>query len=205
MESIIIIGYSGHSYVVIDILMQQGYTVIGYLDKSLKFINPFSLPYIGDENLLESINLVSKNKFIVTIGDNRIRENVFGKMVSKKLRSINAIHPKSTIGHAVKLREGIMIMADSVLNAFCEIGDSVIINTGAIIEHECIVGNFSHVASGAVLAGNVEIGHRTFIGANSVVKEGIKIGNDVIVGAGSVVIRDIPDGSKVVGNPAKRI
>lgn len=205
MENIIIIGYSGHSYVVIDILEQQSYNIIGYLDKSLKSFNPFSLPYMGDESLPESINLLANNKFIVAIGENKVRENIFKKIVNNKLLSINAIHPKSTIGPGVKLGRGVMIMAGTVINGFCEIGDSVIINTGAIIEHECIIGDFSHIAPGAVLAGNVKIGHRTFIGANSVIKEGTIIGNEVIVGAGSVVIADIPDSSKVVGNPAKKI
>ena len=205
MENIIIMGYSGHSYVVIDILKQQGYNIKGYFDRLPTSVNPFDLKYLGDENLDESIQKIRNNKFLVAIGDNNIRRKVFDKMLYNELTSLNAIHPKAIIGHSVTMGTGNMVMAGAVINALCSVGNAVIINSGAIVEHECVIGDYSHIAPGAVLAGKVKVGCSSFIGANSVVKEGVTIGDNVIIGAGSIVIRDIPDGETVVGNPAKKI
>lgn len=205
MENVIIIGYSGHAYVVIDILKQQGCKIEGYLDRSIKSVNPFDLKYLGDENLDEAIEKIKSFKFFVAIGDNNIRKKIFEKMFYNKMNSLNAIHPKATVSNSVFMGIGNIIMAGTVINSLCSIGNGVIVNSGAIVEHECVIGDFSHIAPGAVLAGNVKVGDCSFVGANSVVKEGINIGNNVIIGAGSVVINNLADGSKVVGNPAKEI
>jgi len=205
MGEIIIIGYSGHAFVVIDTLQQNKHEVIGYLDQAEKSFNPFCLEYMGSEDDQGTIKRLKGHQFIVTIGNNRIRANVFGKMIGRGLIPINAIHPRANIGANLNIGTGNMIMAAAIINSFSKIGNAVIINSGAIIEHECMIEDYAHIAPGAVLAGNVKVGHHSFIGANAVIKEGVTIGNKVIIGAGSVVIRDLADGVKVAGNPAKNI
>ena len=39
----VVIGYSGHSYVILDILLNNGYKIIGYCEKEPKAKNPYSL------------------------------------------------------------------------------------------------------------------------------------------------------------------
>lgn len=205
MEKIVIIGYSGHSYGVIDILRQRGYSIAGYIDRVEKAINPYTIKFIGSENDPDSIKVLQESLFIVTIGDCKVRSNIYRTLIKCNYSSLNAIHPNSNICINVSIGSGNMIMAGVVINAFSKIGNAVIINSGAIVEHECTIGDYSHIAPGAVLAGNVNVGVRSFIGANSVIKEGVKIGDDVIIGAGSVVIRDVLCGEKVAGNPARKI
>ncbi|MBS1735205.1 MAG: acetyltransferase [Bacteroidetes bacterium] len=200
----IIIGYSGHSYVAIGILRSMGISIKAYCDAELKQKNPFMLDYIGHELSEEGIKALEKEDFFISIGNNLIRRNIFNALATRQLFPINIIHADTIIDATVQMaNNGIMVSPNTTINALSVIGNGAICNTGCIIEHECLIGNFAHIGPGTVLCGNVHIGENSFIGASSVIRENIKIGKNVIVGAGSVVVKDIPDNTKVVGNPAR--
>jgi sugar O-acyltransferase (sialic acid O-acetyltransferase NeuD family) len=201
-KSIAILGYSGHSFVVLDAAKKMSLDVKYYCERNQIFYNPFEISYIGDEGS-DSFDWNSVDQFILGIGDNKIRQKVANLILSKKKILLNVIHPSSIISNYAILGIGNFIAANVTINALAKIGNNCILNTACIIEHECIVGSGVHIAPGAVLAGNVSVGENSFIGANSVVRQGVKIGNGVTVGAGSVVIKDIPDNEIWVGNPAK--
>ena len=203
-DSIAIIGYSGHSFVVLDAAKQMSLDVKYYCERNQFSYNPFEINYLGDEGN-ESFDWDSVDKFILGIGDNIIRQKIANLILSKKKILLNVVHPSSIISNYAISGTGNFIAANVTVNAFAKIADYCILNTGCIIEHECIIESGAHIAPGAVLAGNVFVGENSFIGANSVVKQGIKIGKGVIVGAGSVVIRDILDNEIWAGNPVKNL
>lgn len=202
-NSIVIIGYSGHSFVVLDAAKQMGLEVKYYCERNQVSFNPFEINYLGDEGS-ESFNWNAVDGFILGIGDNKIRQKVADLIVTKKKTILNVVHPSSVISNYATVGIGNFIAANVNVNALASIGDHCILNTGCIVEHECVIENGVHIAPGAVLAGNVFVGENSFVGANSVVKQGVRIGKEVTVGAGSVVIKDIPDHETWVGNPAKK-
>lgn len=203
-KAIAILGYSGHSFVVLDAAKKMSLNVKYYCERNQLFYNPFEINYIGDEGS-DSFDWNSVDQFILGIGDNKIRQKVANLILSKKKILLNVIHPSSIVSNYAILGIGNFIAANVTINALAKIENNCILNTACIIEHECIVGSGVHIAPGAVLAGNVSVGENSFIGANSVVRQGVKIGNGVTVGAGSVVIKDIPDNEIWVGNPAKKL
>ena len=200
-KPVVIIGYSGHAYVIIDILLNAGRLVTAYCDQEEKANNPYHLQYIGKES--EVAPLLQDYDFFACVGHNGIREKIHTQVSQFLGEPVNAIHPTAVISSSVKLGTGIMVAANATINPLVNLGKGVICNTGSSIDHECIIGDFTHIAPNAVLCGNVEIGKNSFIGANSVIRQGVHIGNNVIVGAGSVVLTDIPDNMTYVGNPAK--
>jgi sugar O-acyltransferase (sialic acid O-acetyltransferase NeuD family) len=202
-KPVAIVGYSGHSFVIIDILLSAGRLVTAYCDSEQKEFNPYHLTYLGKES--EVIHQLKNYDFFACVGHNGIREKIHTNLSQYLGNPINAIHPSAVISASCKIGDGVMIAANATLNPLVEIGRGVICNTSTSIDHECIIGDFTHIAPGAVLCGNVKVGRSTFVGANSVIRQGITIGNNVTIGAGTVVVKDIPDGATVVGNPAKNL
>lgn len=201
----VIVGYSGHAYVVAESFLSKGNALGYYTNLNKVENNPFNLTYLGCETDLNFKGWDMKLAYILGIGENNLR-NKIGQLLlsnSKIIESVidvNAIISKSTnIGIGVFASKGVLV------NAFSKIGDFTVLNTGCIIEHECQIGAAVHIAPGAVLAGNVKIGDRSFIGANSVIKQGVEIGDNVIIGAGSVIINNISSNTKIVGNPGRII
>lgn len=204
-KEIILIGYSGHAYVVAETILENGFEIMGYSDKEIASLNPYNLKYLGFEKNDNFIGWTTSNSFVLGIGDNKLRQNI-AKLIEEKGKVIQTIiHKTGNISKNVIIGNGSFINKNVSVNCLAKVGKNVILNTGCIIEHECVLQDAAHIGPGAVLAGNVKIGERTFVGANSVIKQGIVVGKDVIIGAGSVIIRDIPDGKKVVGNPGKII
>lgn len=198
-ETMNIIGYSGHSFVCLEIALLMDIPIRGYCDLVVKDKNPYGLTYLGKEQELNPGEAV-----FICIADNQIRRNIYRSLPSLNY-SFNLIHPSSTLSQTAKIGFQTLVCAGALINAQVIIGNGCIINTGSIVEHECKISDFVHVGPGAVLSGNVCIGSGSFVGANAVIRQGIKIGRNVVIGAGSVVIRNIPDNSIVVGNPTKKI
>lgn len=197
--SIAIVGYSGHSYVCLDIAKKNKFIVEGYYDLKKKEVNPYNLVYLGRED--KHIN--SRSSYFVTIGDNQLRKKISEHVFSENHNLVNLIHPSSILSTTAVMLNHNLISAGVIINAQVCIGKGTIINTAAIIEHECVIEDYVHIAPGAVLLGDVKVGECSFIGANSVIKEGVKIGKNCIIGAGTVVLKDIEDNTTVVGNPAR--
>ena len=204
-SEVILIGYSGHAFVVAETAIENRVNLIGYSEKILSDENPIGLAYLGFE---KDDNFIGWNKsvsFILGIGDNALRQNI-ANLIESKGKTLNTIvHCSASISKSAKIGNGSFVNRNVAVNALAVIGKSVILNTGCIIEHECVIADAVHIAPGAVLAGNVSVGERTFIGANAVIKQGIVIGRDVVIGAGTVIISNIPDGKKVIGNPGRII
>ncbi len=202
-KEVILIGYSGHSFVVAEAAILSGLILKGYTEISQATRNPFALEYLGFEMDKDFKEWQTDRKYILGIGDNKIRQKAGNYIISKRKELLNVIHPSSSVSKTCVMGFGNFISKNVSLNPLAKLGDLCIINTGAIIEHECSIGTAVHIAPGAVLAGNVSVGDLSFIGANAVVKQGVRIGKNVIVGAGSVVLNDIEDHQKIVGNPGR--
>lgn len=204
-DNSILVGYSGHGYVVAETALENGICLIGYSEKFIVDNNPLDLDYLGFEMDDDFSGWSMNASFVLGIGDNLLRQNIANLIESKGKNNITLIHSSASVSKSAKIGEGSFINKNVSVNAFAVVGKNVILNTGCIIEHECVLSDAVHIAPGAVLAGNVIVGERTFVGANAVIKQGVVIGKDVLIGAGSVIINNIPDGKKVAGNPGRMI
>jgi len=199
----VIIGYSGHAYVVAESFISKGNILSYYTDLKEASNNPFNLSYLGFESSPNFKGWGIPLNYILGIGDNNLREKAANLILNKSFQLGNVIDSNALISKSANIGLGVFASKGVLVNAFAKIGNFTILNTGCIIEHECEIGIAAHIAPGVVLAGNVKVGNRSFIGANSVIKQGIEIGDDVIIGAGSVIIKDVKSNSKLVGNPGR--
>jgi sugar O-acyltransferase (sialic acid O-acetyltransferase NeuD family) len=204
-RKIALIGYSGHAFVVAEAIELAGDELVGYYDRERADYNPFELPYLGFEGNKDDLDKLTLNgyKFIVGIGDNKLRKRLYQQLALAGLQAAVVVHPKSVVSPKAMVGRGSYVGAGAKLNILASVGEGVILNSGCIVEHECTIGNFVHIAPGAILAGNVKVGDETFIGAGAVLKQGVRIGSNVTIGAGAVVLKDIPDNQVWFGNPAR--
>jgi sugar O-acyltransferase (sialic acid O-acetyltransferase NeuD family) len=202
-DKFILVGYSGHGYVVADTAITTGMPLNYYCDPNINILNPFKLVYLGKEAESYFPGWTGNNQFLLGIGDNKIRNKVALNILSNQQSLPNVLHPSASISSYLTMGIGNFISRQVSINALVTIGNFCILNTGCILEHECEIGDSVHIAPGAVLAGQVKVGNFSFIGANTVIKQGISIGSNVIVGAGSVIIKDVPDHTTIVGNPGR--
>lgn len=204
-KNIFILGYSGHSYVVLDMALSNSYIIKGYFDNKKADSNPYKINYLGEENKVDIKSIIKSDYIFPAIGSNSIRKKVIEFIESNQLNQLALIDKNACVSKKAIIGKSTLVASRAIVNSMVEIGKGCIINSGAIIEHECKIGDFAHIAPGAVLTGNITVGDNAFIGANATIIPEIKIGNNAIVGAGSVVINNIENNETWVGNPARRI
>jgi sugar O-acyltransferase (sialic acid O-acetyltransferase NeuD family) len=198
MNKICLFGASGHGKVIKEIIESSNGKVAAFFDDAPDTNMLLEVPVFTCDKIIN----FSKNKFIISIGDNVMRQQVSEKLV---VAYTSVVHSFATVSDAVGIKEGTVVMAGVVINASTKIGKHCIINTNSVVEHDCKIEDFVHISPSATIAGNVGIGKGTHIGAGAVVIPNIIIGKWCTIGAGAIVINDIPDFAVVVGNPGKII
>lgn len=201
MNSLVIVGASGHGKVIADIAEKVGYTDIVFLDDNPKAESCGSYKVVGDCGSA----LVYKNAdFVVAIGNAKVRRKLQSKLIAMGLRLVSLIHPAAVIASNVKIGVGTVIMAGAVVNPYTEIGQGCIVNTCASVDHDCRIGDYVHVSVGAHVAGTVIIRANTWIGAGATISNNIEIVEDCMIGAGAVVVKNIEESATYIGIPARR-
>tara|TARA_B110000967_G_C18776628_1_gene505889 strand:- start:244 stop:861 length:618 start_codon:yes stop_codon:yes gene_type:complete len=200
LKKINIIGYSGHSKVVVESALKINIIPFGYYELVENKTNTFNLKYLSSEE-----NCEFNESIFVTIGDNLKRRKIIQSLKQKVDFEFNIIDKSAIISSTSVINNQTYVAPGVIINSNVNIGFGSIINSGSIIEHDCLIGDYTHVAPGTTLCGNVNIGSSCLIGANTTILPNIIIGNNCIIGAGSTVINNIPDNSIVVGNPGKII
>lgn len=200
-NNLILIGYSGHSYGVIEAWHQIGGRILGYTETEPKAENPFNLKYLGDDSNLETYR--NNAHFHIAFGNIQVRSELLSKLSAHNLKFQTIISPDAKVSKFSSLGNGSFVARGVCINPLVKTGENCILNTACSIDHEVEIGDNCHIAPGAILAGGIKILNNVFIGANAVVKENIVIGNNVIIGAGSVVLKNVPSGKTIIGNPGK--
>lgn len=202
-NDIYIIGAGVHGEVILDIFLRKNIKPKGFLDDNQNLWNKdlLGIRILGGIDLAKKIN----GKFVIAIGDNIKRKEIFEKLKLPLNSYINAIHDTAIISDFTEIGIGNMIIGGTVINIKTKIGNHVIINTSSSIDHHNTIEDFVHIAPGVTTGGNVFIGEGTLVGLGSKILPNIKVGKWSIIGAGSVVTKDIPDNVIALGIPAKVI
>jgi sugar O-acyltransferase (sialic acid O-acetyltransferase NeuD family) len=206
--NIVIIGSSGFSKVVIDIVEREGkHRIIGLID-SYRPAGEKTLGYdiLGTEKELPA--LITKRCVegaLIAIGDNSARYRVYEKLhaLCPDLIYPVAIHPSAQVARDVQFGEGTVVAAVANIHTATRIGRFCIVNGHSHLGHDIDAGDFVSIGPDAAVAGDVRIGELTAVAIGSHILEKKTVGSDSIVGAGSLVTKDVPSNVVVVGTPAR--
>lgn len=199
-----VVGAGGHGKVVADALIAQGAVeLVGFLDDNphVRTARICDYPVLGR---IAQWTEHSLDGLAMGVGNNAQRRELFERLRNGGAATARVVHPRATIGSGVKLGQGVVMLANTVVNIDSTIGDNVILNTASSVDHDCEVGSHVHLAPGVHLAGNVRVGEGSFLGIGVVVLPGVTIGSWATIGAGAVVVRDVPDDVTIIGVPGKQ-
>lgn len=207
MDSLYIVGSSGHAKVVIDAIEIQGrYQIVGLLD-DYKEVGQETMGYqiLGGINFISMLPEHDDVNIFVAIGCNYLRQQIVEslKAICRKINFVTIIHPSATVSPSAKVMSGCLVLAGAIVGPDSIIDEHCIINHAASVDHDCILASFVSLAPHAALAGNVMIATRSAIGIAACVIQKVVIGSDVVIGAGATVLFTINSNSIAVGTPAK--
>ncbi len=203
--NVLIIGHGGHSKVVTDIVRAtKEFHIIGYLDNKYEKVQVMNhviyAPLSAVNELKEEYGDI---KFVIAIGDNRVRKGIVDMLSLTDKEFISVIHPTSSVSPSAKIGNGTVLMPHTIINADTMIGNHCIINSGSVVEHDSILEGFVHLCPKSTITGTVLIGEGCMVGSGSTVIPNKKIGEWTTIGAGATVIHDLPPNCVAVGTPAK--
>jgi sugar O-acyltransferase (sialic acid O-acetyltransferase NeuD family) len=194
----VLYGASGHAKVICSVLESNIIPIKGIFEDNLTVTMLDEYLSLGKYDS----SILSQEKLIISIGDNRIRMNI-AHMIKHEFGL--AIYKTALIDRLTEIGKGTVVLHNAVIQRGTQIGAHVIINTHASIDHDCKIEDFVHISPNSTLCGNIKIGIGTQIGAGATVVPNITIGKWCKIGAGAVVTKNIPDYSVVVGVPGKLI
>jgi acetyltransferase EpsM len=202
---IAIIGQGGHCKVIEDIIRSnKHFEIIGYFDDKYEDFNNQNGLYFGPVSLARKLlQYVDDIRYIVAIGNNKIRKEIVEKVKISNEFYASLIHKTAIISPSVVIDHGSVVMANAVVNAGTYIGNHSIVNTCSVIEHDNSLGDFVHISPNATLTGSITVKEGVHIGAGAVIIPNLEIGEWSIIGAGATVIHNIPSRCTAVGVPAK--
>lgn len=209
-EKILIVGAGGHARSVMDLVLENDeYEIIGCLDpiypKRITVEYMEEVAIIGTDEDFQHFYDCGIRKVFIAIGANKLRDNIFDRVVEIGFEPVNIISKNARISERAKLGRGICVMAGAVVNVNCRIEDNCIVNSNCTIDHDCKIEKSVHIAPGATLSGAVLIGAGAQVGTGSSIIEGIAIGEWCFIGCGSTVVKDTESKTLAYGVPARKI
>lgn len=205
----IIIGTGGFALESYEILLEQNFKgeILFYNDIDSLF--QFDIPQLKDCQIIRSYSeleqyfKVNDTRYVLGVGNPKVREILFEKINKIGGTAFNLISPMSKIGNLQNvLGTGVNIMTGTIITSDITISDGVLINLNCTIGHSSKIGRFSEICPSVNISGNCHIGDSVFIGTDATIIPNIKIGSRAVIAAGSVVIKDVEEDTMVAGNPA---
>ncbi len=210
MKDIVIYGAGGFgmevAWLIEDInRLKPAWNLLGFLDEDKNKWGEKRYGYnvLGDVNYLE--RFPRPLAIAVAIGDPNHRRSMVERLNSLNVEFPSLVHPSVVMSKTVKISEGVIIAAGSVLTVEIHIGAHTHIDTACAVGHETKLGEYVRLNPKVSVAGNVTLSDGVYVGSGASIIQGLTIGANTVVGAGSVVVRDLPANVVAVGNPARVI
>lgn len=142
---------------------------------------------------------------VCAVGSAATRKVVIEKLKAYAVNFATVIDPSVIMSSRVKIGEGCIICAGTIITVDIIIGDYVIINLDCTIGHDDVINDYVTINPSVNVSGNVTIGDCCELGAGVQIIQGKTVVPNTIIGAGAVVVKDIVECGTYVGSPAKRV
>ncbi len=156
-----------------------------------------------------SLETIEENKddieLVITLGNAKVREEIYSYYKDKGFKFFNLIHPNVYICPSAKIGEGNVFQRSCTVAANAEIGNGNFFNGMVNVAHDTIVGDYNFFGPRTFLLGDVIFGNQNQVAPNCTFLEKSKIGNENIFAPGSIVYKGCKNKVRMAGNPALKI
>jgi len=205
-KEIYILGIGRNTVTVMDLAEDCGYKIAGLLHYNFDRIGEsyFGLSIIGCfEDVLQNESLKGMI-FALSMGNLRIRSELYDKIISKGGEIPSLIHPSCVVSRRATIGNGVQIMPGSIVQGDTIVGNDTVITVNSVVAHSAKVGKHCLISGQVMVGAYSTVDDMTHIGQGSTIVSGKvnRVGSNCILGAGAVLLNDMPDNSIYVGNPA---
>ena len=192
MKGLLIVGAGGHGRSVAEAVLAAGsYKVVGFVDDAASALqHVWALPVFG-----ATADLTSYREYadvaIVAMGNNRLREELHGRLTVAGFELATVVHPKAVVSPRAVIGAGCAIMAGAIVGTEAQLGAGVIVNCGAVVDHDCRVDDFGHLGVNAAMSGGSVLGRSAWMQAGSVLGYGAIVEAWRVIGSGEAVNKSI--------------
>lgn len=209
-KNIYALGVGHNTPVLMDLAEACGYKILGLYhynnERTGEFDHGFKI--LGSFDDLFKLDNLSNMNFLLTMGDNFIRNNL-SHMIQEKGGFIpTLIHPTAVISKFAKISPiGVYILPFTFVQADSIIDDNTILLSHVNISHTTTIGKGCFIAGGAIIGAYTKVNDFVFIGQGALSISGkvSNIGCHAYIGARSLLTKNIDANTIVAGSPAKVI
>lgn len=210
MKDIVIFGAGGFGMEVAWLIeeinkVQPTWNLLGYLDDTEHKCGSVAYGYkvLGPRDFLAQRD--EPLSVAIAVGESEGRRQLSEELSSPNLSFPSLLHPSVQLSKSVRLGEGTLVAAGSILTVEIHVGRHVHINLDCTVGHGASLGDFVTLFPSVNVSGDVAIGTGSMIGTGASIIQRVAIGANTVVGAGAVVVDDLPDHVVAVGVPARII
>lgn len=209
-KEIYALGIGHNTPVFIDLAEACGYTIVGLyhyndertgeIDHGFKILGSFQDLY--NKKILKGMN------FLLTMGDNKIRNYIYNRIIELGGSVPTLIHPTAVISRFASISEkGVYISPFTYVQADSVVKENTILLSHVNISHSSTIGANCFIAGGAIIGAYTTMEDFVFVGQSALsISAKVKvIGQGAYIGARSLITNDVPPYVIMKGTPAKII
>lgn len=142
---------------------------------------------------------------VCAVGSAKVRKQIIDKLKDTSVKFATLVDPSVLLSNRVKIGEGSIVCAGTIITVDVSIGDHVIVNLDCTIGHDAVIDDFVTIYPSVNVSGNVLIGECSELGTGMQIIQGKKVVSNTIIGAGAIVVKDCNESGTYVGSPAKKV
>lgn len=183
MEKLLLVGAGGFGRVVMEHAIEQQYDVNFVDDGYAVGTEVCGIKIVGHIEDLPTL-IRDYKKLVVSIGNNKFRENVYKKAEEIGYDFPNIICKSAYISPFAKVGKGCVFLNNVCIQNGAKVGNGVLLNPGVEIHHDGTVDDYTLIYSNSVVRTMAHIGKRVKIGSTCTISNETVIEEDQIIDDG---------------------
>jgi sugar O-acyltransferase (sialic acid O-acetyltransferase NeuD family) len=194
-DDVLLIGASGHASVVLEMLIEQEFNILGYISpfpaRNKKLFIDLDWFQNDDDVLKFDKSTIRLANGIGSLPGNARRAELYSQYKKLGYSFATLVSKNSFVSPYAYLEEGVQVISGALIQTGTSVGYNTIVNTGSNIDHDCSIGSNNHIAPGVTISGQVTSKANVHFGTGSSVIQSINVNENAVIVAGTSITQDL--------------